>query len=489
MAPLAMQRIRSWIKSQVETYPPGRRLLPDALIARELGLSRKTVVQAMKTLAGEFGLVRIHGKGTFIGPLEATHGPGAPIDARVPMFSGTDSPSARSVAVALRDSIYRGDFPVGEPLPPVKYLCAQFRVGPSTVAEAFRVLRQEKFAVRVGRSHWVGSIARIATTPTRRAVFVFLWDGDDLRGIYQTPTFGTMLRELDERLIRAGLLLRYASHAQWKQLWRAWSAEDGEVPLGVVFLRLDRIATRQVVSHIAAAPPRLRGSLPVVLIDQTGWPRHHSSPRYRMIAPMGRMWNRGIARMLRAGNAREVAFVIDGALLHPGQDRSLCYRHIKDYYLVRGHMLRLDPAIRVHYVVRAPRDTSCSPQQVWSAVPRSRDGLDRGRLIDETIVTTRLESALDRVRHCDRWVCQTDALAAQARQWADSHRLPVPAALKLISLDNDPAFYHHGFSRIEVDWKQLGYAMAHAIIGDVPVEIDVNKRLAVGTRVVDKLTT
>jgi DNA-binding LacI/PurR family transcriptional regulator len=67
------------------------------------------------------------------------------------------------------------------------------------------------------------------------------------------------------------------------------------------------------------------------------------------------------------------------------------------------------------------------------------------------------------------WVFSSDAEAARAITWARSRGIKVPAQLGVISLENNPAYYHLGLSYCGPDWENIGYMMAHAVIGDFPL--------------------
>jgi hypothetical protein len=59
----------------------------------------------------------------------------------------------------------------------------------------------------------------------------------------------------------------------------------------------------------------------------------------------------------------------------------------------------------------------------------------------------------------------------------------------LVSLDNDPRFYHLGLTYCGPDWDTIGYQMAHAIIGDFPVARTSKGFIKTKAGVLEKLTT
>jgi hypothetical protein len=58
-----------------------------------------------------------------------------------------------------------------------------------------------------------------------------------------------------------------------------------------------------------------------------------------------------------------------------------------------------------------------------------------------------------------------------------------------MTVENDPAYYHLGLTYCYPDFARLGYLMAHALIGDFPVEKTTRGSIRMHTLVVEKLTT
>jgi len=64
-----------------------------------------------------------------------------------------------------------------------------------------------------------------------------------------------------------------------------------------------------------------------------------------------------------------------------------------------------------------------------------------------------------------------------------------PRDYSLLCLDDSPMQYHHGLSVCVLDWKEAGYLMAHALIGDVPVKKSTQGYLSLGWDLIERRTT
>ncbi|MBD3243135.1 MAG: hypothetical protein GF331_21265 [Chitinivibrionales bacterium] len=167
------------------------------------------------------------------------------------------------------------------------------------------------------------------------------------------------------------------------------------------------------------------------------------------------------------------------------------------------HLLKLRAALthfcsaldyRMYVVQRRPqmpRDLPAAPEFVHRAERElsryRRTNLDSVR--HEIVYADTLDECFEAARERQTWVFQRDRHAAEALDWAHRRRLHVPANLAVIGLENDPAFYHRGLSRVDPDWSSMGYMMAHALIGDFAVPTGPGRVIETRARVVEKLTT
>jgi DNA-binding LacI/PurR family transcriptional regulator len=81
------------------------------------------------------------------------------------------------------------------------------------------------------------------------------------------------------------------------------------------------------------------------------------------------------------------------------------------------------------------------------------------------------------------------AWAAEAIGWAKRMRINNPSRLSILSLENNPDFATLNLSYVDMQIERIGYLMAHAIIGDIPIERTTKGFVRVGARVVERVTT
>jgi DNA-binding LacI/PurR family transcriptional regulator len=67
------------------------------------------------------------------------------------------------------------------------------------------------------------------------------------------------------------------------------------------------------------------------------------------------------------------------------------------------------------------------------------------------------------------WIFARDKDAASAQDYAASKRIRVPQDVGILSFGNDPQYFTRGISCCITDFDTMGYLMAHAIIGDIPL--------------------
>jgi DNA-binding LacI/PurR family transcriptional regulator len=68
------------------------------------------------------------------------------------------------------------------------------------------------------------------------------------------------------------------------------------------------------------------------------------------------------------------------------------------------------------------------------------------------------------------WLCTRDSLAEPALEALRRMGVKVPDEISLMTLENAPQHYHLGVSACTPDYELVGYLMAHAIIGDMPIK-------------------
>ena len=68
------------------------------------------------------------------------------------------------------------------------------------------------------------------------------------------------------------------------------------------------------------------------------------------------------------------------------------------------------------------------------------------------------------------WVCPHLSVAHECLEELRRARIPVPGRVALLSLTDEPRYLHENISVAAPDWDQMGYLMAHALLGDLSPE-------------------
>ena len=136
-------RIRREIELRLGKAPPGSRLPSDTAIADSLDVARSAVSRVMSQLARESLCTRVHGSGTYAPGSQNTPG-------RVRIAQNLTA--AESVAAHLREEISRGAVRIGGAMPPIKALCLDLGVSPTTASSAYRLLQSEGLVTKAGKT-------------------------------------------------------------------------------------------------------------------------------------------------------------------------------------------------------------------------------------------------------------------------------------------------------------------------------------------------
>ncbi|MBD3319933.1 MAG: hypothetical protein GF350_02440 [Chitinivibrionales bacterium] len=87
------------------------------------------------------------------------------------------------------------------------------------------------------------------------------------------------------------------------------------------------------------------------------------------------------------------------------------------------------------------------------------------------------------------WMFTENRQAVIAQQWAIQRGIAISKLLSIISLENNPAFYHMCITSCIPDWDKIGYVMAHAVIGDIPIKKTSKGFIRANVKTIERLTT
>lgn len=481
---LPSQRLKDWLDRRLGELRPGDRLPTDRQLATGWGLSVRTVVEIMQDLARRGAVVRIRGKGTFVPRLAES---GADDHIAPPRTS------VQNVVDFFDRAMCSGELREGEALPPVKYVAHRFKVAPSTVIRAYRTLQQRGMAVKVGKTYWHGTFDSLVREPSKREVFAFVDRANDWQRVFGTNTYGLVYRRLDNILYRHGYLVRCEDVSGFNKRVGQW-VRDRRLPYGLVFAAMDGRKLERVREGIEMLR-RERGGvdLPVVM-DWAGGDFARIPKGVHTVYRIGATGIAGLARYLVGRNRTTATFFVDAECLRENNFR---FWIMWDFLALRPELRRLCPSFRWRIVVLAPDRPAGRRESFLQSFPLSAVERVLSKYEPTTFESVRDDivfvkdggSVFSRFDDADIWVFQKDRHAAAALQWAESHRKRIPRDKALLSLDDDQRYYHLGLSRYEIDWEGIGYMMAHAIVGDLPMEKTDEGFIRVRSRIVEKLTT
>jgi DNA-binding transcriptional regulator YhcF (GntR family) len=472
-----------WIEERIQKGPPGSRLPTDPQIATRFGISVITVHRLVQRFANSGRIVRIQGKGTFIGPL--------PSPSEVP---ATVKPTFQSTADLLLQLISTGACKTGQPLPSAKFLRLQFHISPAMARQAFRSLERMGFATRVGRNYFAGSdFESVVRSRGRIQVVVCNPLSDDFGTMFIDDAFASAYQRMERDLLNAGAGIRYVTAAELNAMIARWSSA-GDMPQGLVFFRMDDQLLAPLRSHLSLLMKKAKGNPPRLLMD---WVMGDFSalPSKTLILSRGNIQTvaaRTLARHIFSQGHRSVRFCFDDSL--PVWQ---AYMPKWTVLKIRGELSPFSDAISFDFMVQSPQRGLSFEKYLGSIPPEHspQQPLDKHKptpiamLKNEMLFTRDAAKELTRANTRPLWICSTSRMATAVLERAKSLGMAVPHDISILCLENDPHYLHHGFSYCGPDFDRIGYLMAHAIIGDIPIAKTTLGFIKTAGMIVEKLTT
>jgi DNA-binding LacI/PurR family transcriptional regulator len=87
------------------------------------------------------------------------------------------------------------------------------------------------------------------------------------------------------------------------------------------------------------------------------------------------------------------------------------------------------------------------------------------------------------------WLMTTDRLAPQTLQALHRFGIGISQEAALVSLENNTAFFHHNISACAPDFNRIGYLMAHALLGDIPLNKSLRNFIRFEVPIIHRQTT
>lgn len=412
----------------------------------------------VERLKAEGLVVRIPGRGTYT--------PFAPDDGTLPR-STTDP--VESLVHALREQIASGALKLGESLPQLKFLRLQFGVASETITRAYRRLVAQGLATRMGKHYVVGSPREVLSREqSRRAVlydvadegFATMFERSELK----TPAFLAMEREL----IHQGFRVEYGEAADFRRDVAGTSLPDAVICSWVDRPRYDRVMEAlQKPMATSRGPHR-----PLVVTGSSRRPP--SGVQQLCTGHVSTMVARRCAEFIHRKRYRQPAFFcrIDGWSMWPLLAHLKIFRELDTL----GAEATMRFAVELN---RYFRDGPDFVNRFWTKYRAEGDHLVRvlgekraATFCDEALGSSfaySLQESLDQNQEADLWLFERDCDASVALHWLAEKGRRVPDHISVMSLENREDHFHLGLTSCTPDWQTIGYLMAHAVIGDIPV--------------------
>lgn len=475
--------LSQWLTEQVQKLPAGTPLPTTEALATRFGISPRTVNRALAGFIRTRKIVRVRGRGSFVG---------GPDDLpRSPTRVARRDP-VQTVVDAVSDEIATGAFRVGDPLPALKYLRVRFSVAPDTVSEAYRRLVKKGLVVQIGRTFWVGGrLIELLNASSRVEVYLLNPFGEDCANIFQGDDLAIAYRRMEQELMSKRVLLRYESAHTTERLARAWRKKGP--PLGVV---LFKTTPEFALEHLRPLRSFMKASSALKVLADISSGNPGVLAHDALVLSRGNILTscaRTLSRFLVQSHYRNALFCFDNTRFmwgHYGIPRAIAR--------VRAELRRLNSSFHYKFVI--------SDTQPESAADRffGDDDFKRGltqslskyehttwsELSAETIFSaTPPEQLVQLYPEADIWVCSTAALAVEIVRCLRALKRRIARDVSVVSLEDNPHYYHMGLSCCAPDYDRIGYLAAHAALGDIPVARTRQGFIRTEACVVERLTT
>lgn len=470
-----------WLESHLADIPDGTRLPSDTELARRHGLSRKTVEKVMRGFVEDGVLARRPGAGTFKGTRPE------PQPAPRPRRS-----SSSSLAADIVQSIHRGELKQGEALPSVKYLVGRFRVSPATVTAAYRELQESGLVTKIGKTFWLGRFAELVHPAERREVLLVVNTESELVDAFQSDVYAGMYGRLETTLASSGFMLRVVTAEQYQDAASSW-LHTRQYPFGIVFFRQRHTTFPPLLEVLTKVLRRRDAPAMATVCDWDDRPFYDFPRRMHVLSRpnLNTTHARALARYIQGAGFRRPVLIMDRQHLF---GRKPFRWDLGDSFKAFTELRHLPGCARLTITVV---DTDCDRDGLLTRLQRADlDGIlskyeptTLEDAADTLSVHPTLSAALQASPDADLVLFQQDPHAVEALSFYRGERKAVPGDVAMVSLDGNPAYYHHGFTRCELDLDGIGYLMAHAVIGDFAIPRTSKGFIRAQARILHKLTT
>ena len=423
----ASPNLEEWILKEIGYVSPGCKILTDTQIALKRNVSTRTVRRVMSKLAMKGLVVRKQGMGSFV--------PHASHEANTDVRKKKSSEHLQEeLEKQIRDGVWRPKTQV----PSVRSISEKFHVSPHSVAQALLNMEKKKLLYRNGKRRVVGLDQKSAS----KEVFVFTGNPISFSTIWSKDWLSAAFKSFEEELARCKFSICYLDVDKWPTIYEG-CLKGAHQPHAIVFLRCQRQRAKQFVRDldVLCSLPRTT-SFSGLLLGATG---NTFAPTIHQVASGSLNTTRGrvLGEWAKTNGLDSIRIWVNAQ-----KKADIALRDIEK---IRNEILMKNP----------DADLSVSEPD-WLTKPNFRKWSEN-----------------------QLWIFVRDQDALQANSWLKTQG-KTSISPKIITLENSPLSIQHNLSGCAVDLHHLGYCMAHAIMGDIPVERTSRGFLRIRAKIVNR---
>lgn len=466
------QNFLQWVEKAIADPGFGNRLPTVRELSRNFGLSPSTIHKKLRPYIEDNTLTAIRGRGLFItSRMPQSH---------VPSSAQSLAP-AQSIEEALTEDIASGRLKHGDPLPPVKFVCSQFKTGQSSVTRAYRMLQKRGLARRVGRRFWVGGLQPLHSFGAHGTVLCFNFSEGDVSDLSVNTEFRGAFEAMERELQNHRLSIRFRDPGQLDMLLRPEAFLKGDFR-GIIISSVLEEKYKELSPRLEALGPALTRSGKRILLCGG----HYTLQRGLYTVPRKlNFFCHGTIITNVVRTAAEYSFM-------KGFDKAvLLFRETENtttdlrFYLRFISELRVrNPRADIRFLIQ-PLYRDSSPEEIFKRTNSYRihkdfyylEGLlskyaphTMSDLKKIMVLGTTMEELMQRAPRGAVWVTKDAATACRALQWCKTQRIALPSDAAILCFDGDPSLNYRGIASCVPDRHTIGYLMAHALVGDIPIK-------------------
>lgn len=452
--------LEHWLRSTVSHAAPGAPLPSYAELRTRFRLSTATIRHVVRALQEEGVVYAVRGTGLFVGDGQPeAESLGEPLRLR--------HSAAQHLAEALSRSIGAGELRRGDALPQTKYVAVQHRVSRRTVAAAYRLLAEANLVERIGKRYRIQSERSPWVADDRRRAVMLFEDEAQMERILGEGLWARTLRECEYELDRCNVELQYRCVGDWV------SGTHGAPHLGYLVdggRLYERVRARIARRRRVAAAQQLR----VVLVSRPDDRRQH----YGLSSQISALYHgniptvkaRRVARYCHQHGFSHLVVLVDPSrcaipefrdvfriapeleYLNPDLGMTVLVRSDGDREGAATFLSRLRSTVDSSYLTGLLGKHKRRPQKLEDLV-HDCPGLAHAHRAGSKGALRYFIHAEEAVEYC-RWLCRVRQKERES----------------LLAYGDTTALRTEGISAIYEDWRSMGYAAAHFLLGDQPVE-------------------